>query len=36
VGKKKAGMIAVRRPFSSHDQFRAIAGPTVLDPFLEF
>jgi radical SAM superfamily enzyme with C-terminal helix-hairpin-helix motif len=36
VGKKKAGMIAIRRPFSSPDQFREVAGPTVLDTFLEF
>jgi radical SAM superfamily enzyme with C-terminal helix-hairpin-helix motif len=36
VGKKTAGMIAVRRPFSSLDAFRKVAGPTVLDPFFEF
>jgi radical SAM superfamily enzyme with C-terminal helix-hairpin-helix motif len=36
VGKKKAGMIAIRRPFSSLQQFREVAGTTVLDPFLEF
>jgi radical SAM superfamily enzyme with C-terminal helix-hairpin-helix motif len=36
VGKKTAGMIAIRRPFSSADQFREVAGPTVLDAFMEF
>lgn len=36
VGKKKAGMIAIRRPFASADQFMEVAGPTVLDAFIEF
>jgi DNA uptake protein ComE-like DNA-binding protein len=36
VGKKKAGALAVKRPFSDIEAFRAVAGETVLDPFLDF
>jgi radical SAM superfamily enzyme with C-terminal helix-hairpin-helix motif len=36
VGRKKAGQIAAHRPIRNLDEFRAIAGPTPLDPFLSF
>ncbi|MBP1929858.1 radical SAM superfamily enzyme with C-terminal helix-hairpin-helix motif [Methanolinea mesophila] len=36
IGKKKAGTLAVKRPFRDLDAFRAVAGETVLDPFLDF
>jgi radical SAM superfamily enzyme with C-terminal helix-hairpin-helix motif len=36
IGKKKAGLIAARRPFRSAEAFRKVAGITVLDPYLEF
>ena len=34
IGKKRAGSIIAKRPFSSLDAFREIAGETPLDPFL--
>jgi radical SAM superfamily enzyme with C-terminal helix-hairpin-helix motif len=36
VGKKKAGNLIVKRPFRDLEAFRAVAGETVLDPFLDF
>jgi len=36
IGKKKAGLLAARRPFCNIEEFRAAAGQTPLDPYLEF
>jgi radical SAM superfamily enzyme with C-terminal helix-hairpin-helix motif len=36
VNRKKAGQLVAKRPFKNREEFRAIAGPTPLDPFLSF
>jgi radical SAM superfamily enzyme with C-terminal helix-hairpin-helix motif len=36
IGKKKAGTLAAKRPFRDLEAFAAVAGNTVLDPFLDF
>lgn len=36
VGRKRAGQIAAKRPFSNLAEFRAVAGPTPVDPCLSF
>lgn len=36
IGKKKAGKLAVKRPFSGIEDFRAVAGETPIDDLLSF
>jgi radical SAM superfamily enzyme with C-terminal helix-hairpin-helix motif len=36
VGKKKAAMVAAKRPFDSAESFRKIAGVTPLDHLMVF
>ena len=36
VGRKRAGQIAAKRPFSNLAEFRAVAGPPPVDPCLSF
>jgi radical SAM superfamily enzyme with C-terminal helix-hairpin-helix motif len=36
VGKKKAGALAMKRPFMDIEAFRAVTGETAIDPFLDF
>lgn len=36
VGRKMAGKIAARRPFSNLQEFRALVGPTPIDSWLSF
>ncbi|MEI7432686.1 MAG: radical SAM protein [Methanomicrobiales archaeon] len=36
LGKKKAAMVAAKRPFDSSDSFRTIAGVTALDHLMVF
>lgn len=36
IGKVKAGQVAARRPFSTLEEFRSLAGPTPLESLLSF
>lgn len=36
VGKKRAGLLAARRPFRTLGEFRAVAGETPLDAYFSF
>ncbi|OPX68512.1 MAG: Radical SAM superfamily protein [Methanoregulaceae archaeon PtaB.Bin108] len=36
IGKAKTGLVTARRPFSTLDEFRSLAGPTPLDSLFSF
>jgi len=36
IGKKKAGQVAAKRPFSNLTEFRSLVGPTPLDEWYSF